>query len=455
MDHKEHNVRDTTSGGFIRQLLILSIPLMLGAMCQNLYTLADTAIVGRFIGVDALAAVGNTGWLIWPIFSIPYGLAQAGSILGAQRFGQKDFLGLRRTVYNTILVTAMVALVMTLVLQLAAPAMLRMIHTSDEIFDDSLLYLRICYGGILAVGLYNAFNGLLRSLGNTRTPFVAMLVASAVNIGLDLLFVCVFHWSVAGAAIATVISQILSAVVCGVSLRRVRFLRNEEKEPLRDWRLCGRLCRMGLPLSAADLIIGIGGVVVQNQVNSYSVSFVAGYSATTRLYGLMEASGIAWGSAFATFVGQNFGAGKFRRIRQSTWRAVLTSIGMALFFTGMMYLFAGTILSVFADPGSHEGVEVMAYGKEYLLIMSTFLPILYVLHLIRAGLQALGSTIVPLLSGVTEFTMRVCTVMFLPGLLGYRAVFFAEVIAWTGAAILLCACYFVRLHRMPRDDRGM
>ena len=227
MDHKEHNVRDTTSGGFIRQLLILSIPLMLGAMCQNLYTLADTAIVGRFIGVDALAAVGNTGWLIWPIFSIPYGLAQAGSILGAQRFGQKDFHGLRRTVYNTILVTAMVALVMTLVLQLAAPAMLRMIHTSDEIFDDSLLYLRICYGGILAVGLYNAFNGLLRSLGNTRTPFVAMLVASAVNIGLDLLFVCVFRWGVAGAAIATVISQILSAVVCGVSLRRVRFLRNE------------------------------------------------------------------------------------------------------------------------------------------------------------------------------------------------------------------------------------
>ena len=423
MDHKEHNVRDTTSGGFIRQLLILSIPLMLGAMCQNLYTLADTAIVGRFIGVDALAAVGNTGWLIWPIFSIPFGMAQAGSILGAQRFGQKDFLGLRRTVYNTILVTAMVALVMTLMLQLAAPAMLRMIHTSDEIFDDSLLYLRICYGGILSVGLYNSFNGLLRS--------------------------------VAGAAIATVISQILSAVVCGVSLRRVRFVRNEEKEPLRDWRLCGRLCRMGLPLSAADLIIGIGGVVVQNQVNSYSVSFVAGYSATTRLYGLMEASGIAWGSAFATFVGQNFGAGKFRRIRQCTWRAVLTSVGMAAAITGLMYLFAGTILSVFADPGSPEGVEVMAYGKEYLLIMSTFLPILYVLHLIRAGLQALGSTIVPLLSGVTEFTMRVCTVMFLPGLLGYRAVFFAEVIAWTGAAILLCACYFVRLHRLPRDDRCM
>ena len=446
------HVRDTTSGGFVRLLMAMAIPLMLGSMCQNLYTLVDTAIVGRFVGVDALAAVGNTGWLIWPVVCIPYGLSQAGAILGAQRFGQRDEPGLRSTVFNTVLVTVLCSVLLTVVLQLAAPAMLHMIHTAEEIYADSLLYLRLCYGGILVVGLYNACNAILRSLGDTRTPFIAMIVASVVNIGLDLLFVCRFHWGVAGAAIATLIAQVLSVVFCAVTLGRIPMLRRQPGERPLDWRLCGHLCRLGLPLSAADLIIGVGGVVVQNQVNSYSVNFVAGYSATNRIYGLLEASGIALGSAFSTFVGQNFGAGKHHRIRQCTWRACLLGLGMAMAVAAAVILFRRPILSAFVDQSSADGAAVTAYGAEYLLIMSSFLPVLYLLHLFRAGLQALGNTTVPLLSGVMEFTMRVGTVLLLPGLLGYRAVFAAEVVAWTGAALLLGVCYLRKLRRLPHTD---
>lgn len=448
----DHRVRDTTSGGFIKLLLVMAIPLMLGSMCQNLYTLADTAIVGRFVGVDALAAVGNTGWLTWPVVCIPFGLSQAGAIVGAQRFGQKNLPALRQTVYNTFLVTVLCSVLLTIVLQLIAPALLRMIHTPEEIFHLSLIYLRICYGGIVVVGLYNAFNAILRCLGNTRMPFIAMIVASAINIALDLLFVCVFHWGVAGAAIATVIAQVCSVLLCVRALLRITVLRREPGEKLRDWQLCARLCRIGLPLSAADLIIGIGGVVVQNQVNRYSVSFVAGYSATNRLYGLLETSGIALGNAFSTFVGQNYGAGKHRRIRQCTWRAALMGVGIALVITAAMFLFAEPILSVFVDRNTTEGAEVMAYGVEYLKVMSSFLPILYLLHIFRAGLQALGNTVIPLVSGMVEFTMRVGTVLLLPALLGYQSVFYAEIIAWCGAMLLLCGCYLLRLRRLPKTD---
>lgn len=448
----KNHVRDTTQGGFVRLLLTMAIPLMLGSMCQNLYVIADTAIVGRFVGVNALAAVGNTGWFTWPVVCIPYGLTQAGAILGAQRFGQRDLPGLRQTVYNTLLVTVLCSLVLTLVLQLAAPGLLQMVHTSELIYADSLIYLRINYAGILVVGLYNAFNAILRCLGNTRTPFIAMIVASLVNIVLDLVFVCIFHWGVAGAAIATVIGQAVSALFCGIALLRITLLRPDPGERWHSWKLCGRLCQMGLPLSAADLIVGIGGVVVQNQVNGYSVSFVAGYSATNRLYGLLETSGIALGSAFSTFIGQNFGANKFGRIHTCTRRALVMAVCMALVILCIVTFCREPILSLFVDSGTADGTEVMRYGTEYLLIMCAFLPVLYLLHIFRAGINALGNTTIPLLSGIVEFLMRVGVVLIFPSLLGYHAIFYAEIIAWCGAALLLCICYLMRLRKLPKQD---
>jgi len=448
----ETRVRDTTQGGFVKLLLAMAIPLMLGSMCQNLYVIADTAIVGRFVGVNALAAVGNTGWFTWPVVCIPYGLTQAGAILGAQRFGQKDMPGLRQTVYNTLLVTVLCSAILTLVLQLAAPALLRLVNTNEVIFADSLLYLRINYAGILVVGLYNAFNAILRCLGNTRTPFIAMIVASVVNIVLDLVFVIVFHWGVAGAAIATVIAQALSAVICGVAMLRISLLKLEKNEHWHSWKLCGKLCRMGFPLSAADLIIGVGGVVLQNKVNSFSVSFVAGYSATNRLYGLLETSGIALGSAFSTFIGQNYGAEKYGRIRTCTKRALVVAVCIALVILTAVAIFREPILSLFVDSSTADGGEVMAYGSEYLLIMCLFLPALYLLHIFRAGVNALGNTTIPLLSGIVEFTMRVGTVLGFASLLGYKTIFYAEVIAWCGAALLLCICYLAKLRKLPKTD---
>ena len=430
----------------------MAIPLMLGSMCQNLYVIADTAIVGRFVGVNALAAVGNTGWFTWPVVCIPYGLTQAGAILGAQRFGQRDMPGLRQTVYNTLLVTILCSAILTVLLQIAAPGFLHLVNTSELIFADSLLYLRINYAGILIVGLYNAFNAILRCLGNTRTPFVAMIIASVTNIVLDLIFVCVFHWGVAGAAIATVIGQAVSALICGATLLRISLLKLEKHEHWHSWKLCGRLCRMGLPLSMSDLIIGVGGIVLQNQVNSYSVSFVAGYSATNRLYGLLETSGIALGSAFSTFIGQNYGAEKYGRIRTCTKRAIVVALCIAVVILTFTSLLRVPLLSLFVDTSTADGSEVLAYGTQYLLIMALFLPALYLLHIFRSGVQALGNTTVPLLSGIMEFCMRVGTVLIFPALLGYQVIFYAEVVAWIGAATLLCVCYLTRLRKLPRED---
>ena len=440
--------RDLTAGKPAGLILRMAVPLMLGSVCQQLYTMVDTAIVGQVLGVDALASLGAADWLNWLVLGVMVGFADGFSILVAHRFGARDERELRKTVAMIVFLAAGIAVLLTLCSQSVLYPVLLLLNTPSGIIGGSQEYLRVIFSGIVVVMTYNVMAALLRALGNSRTPLFAMLTASVINIGLDLLFVLVFGWGIAGAAVATVIAQVGSCLFCLRALLKIKMLRPRKE----DWKLDGAvikgLLRMGIPTAFQNTIIAVGGMAVQYVVNGLGVVFVAGFTATNKLYGLLELAATSFGSAVAAFTGQKLGAGKIPRIRQGIRSAALMAFVTSLGITAVMLLFGRWILSLFVSGTPEEIKNVLDVAYRYLSVMAVFLSILYMLHVHRSGLMGLGDTVTPMLSGIMEMLMRVGTVWILPRFVGNEGVFFAEVIAWAGAALLLVLVFYGRLHKL-------
>ena len=332
-------------------------------------------------------------------------------------------------------------------LLLAEPVLL-LLRTPTDILPGSLDYLHVMFSGTLALMGYNAFASILRAMGNSRTPLIAMVIASVLNVGLDLLFVLVFHWGIAGAAGATVLAQVVSCLICLWAMRGLPIPRIEKSQ----WRLSAPLMRrlfsLGAPLALQNTIIAVGGMAVQSVVNGFGVLFVAGYTATNKLYGLLEIAATSFGFSMATYTGQNLGAKRYDRIRSGIRAGGRMAVLTALVISALMILLGRYILMLFISGDPQQQEQVMAVAYRCLFIMSVMLFVLYLLHVYRSSLQGMGDTIVPMASGFIEMFMRVGSVLFLPAFVGQDGVFFAEVIAWAGAAVLLIVMFYVRLRRL-------
>lgn len=448
----EQRIRDMTQGSPGRLIFSFALPLMLGNICQQMYTLVDTAVVGQFVGVEALAALGAAEWLVWLVLGVISGFAQGFGILMAQRFGAGDAPGLRRAVSMSVLLGGGIALVFTLLSQLTLEALLALLNTPAQVVAMSALYLHILFGGILAIMAYNILSALLRSLGDSKTPLYAMVLAAVINITLDLLFVLGLGWGVAGAAAATVIAQTFSAVYCLLAARRVAVLRMSRK----DWEIDGvvvrRLVLLGAPMAAQNAIIAVGGMALQRVINGFGFVFVAGFTATNKLYGLLEMAAISYGYSMATFAGQNLGAGKYARIRDGMRVAIQMGIATALSISAVMLLFGRKILALFIDSSAATAQQVMNIAYTYLVIMSVLLFVLYLLHLYRSALQGMGDTVMPMVSGIFELVMRVGCALVLPIWMGENGIFYAEVAAWTGAVAVLVPSYYIRLKKVVQGS---
>ena len=295
---------------------------------------------------------------------------------------------------------------------------------------------------------YNLMAGVLRSLGDGNTPLYAMIVASVINIALDLLFVAVFSWGVAGAAVATLIGQISSCLFCFLRLRGVEAIRLSRADFAPDRARLLHLLRLGTPLAVQNAIISIGGMIVQSVVNGLGVLFIAGYTATNKLYGMLEVAATSFGYATTTYVAQNLGARRIDRIRSGLRASVVMCIAASASIGALMLLLGRPILSLFITGSPQEVETSLSIAYEFLSIMSVSLPILYMLYVYRSALQGLGDTLTPMLSGFVEFLMRTGSAVLLPGLIGYQGVFWAEVLAWLGAAVLLVISYYRRFLRL-------
>ena len=446
-------IKDMTNGRPLPLIISFALPLMVGNIFQQLYTVVDTMVVGKALGVDALAALGATDWLYWMLLGMIQGVTQGFGILMAREFGAKQFESLRSVVGGSVTLSALSAVLFLIVGLVLAEPLLHMLNTPAEIMPLSLLYLRIMFLGIPIVMAYNLLATVLRSLGDGQTPLYAMIVAALSNIVLDLLFVLVFHWGVAGAAVATVIAQGISGVYCLIKIKKIDFMTLHKSHFALKPAMAGRLLGLGAPMAAQNAIIAIGGMIIQSVVNGYSVAFIGGFTASNKLYGVLEIAATSYGYAMITYVGQNLGARKLERIKTGMGWATTVAVGTSVLIAAVMLLFGRSIIGAFISGTPEEVAEATRTGYTYLSIMSICLPILYILHVTRSAVQGLGNTVLPMVSGIAEFVMRTGGVLILPVIFGENGLFFAEVLAWLGADLILVPSYFLTFKRISRSSK--
>ena len=448
----KEKVVNMTQGHPLKLILHFSLPLMLGNVFQQLYTVVDTMIVGQGVGVDALAALGAADWFNWMILGIITGFTQGFSILVSHYFGANDTSGVQKSMALSIKFGGIIGIFLTGIALILAKPVLLLLQTPEDILYLSHLYLMIMFSGSIIVMAYNTLSSILRALGDSQTPLKAMIVASILNVILDVLFVLVFHWGVAGAAIATLLGQLSSTIYCFVVMQRMHLFHFQKGDFKTDFSLLPRMFRLGSLMAFQNIVISIGGMVVQSIVNGFGLIYVAGFTATNKLYGLLELAATSFGFALSTYAGQNLGAKDYARIESGMKAALKLALGTSVVISIMMVVFGKTFLSWFISGTPEEVKAVLDVAYHYLFVMAIGLWILYLLHVYRSALQGMGDTFIPMISGIAEFMMRIGIALILPHWIGKQGIYFAEVVAWIGAVVILMPSYYTKIRQLKHID---
>lgn len=446
---------ELTKGKPLKLIFLFALPLMLGNILQQLYTMVDTMIVGQFLGVNALASLGAADWINWAILGIVMGFTQGFSIRISRTFGAEDYENMKRSMHMIFFLCAFFSILTTVVAELSIVPLLTLLNTPSNVIQGSITYLRIMSGGLTITMFYNCFSSILRSLGDSRTPLLAMIGGAITNICLDLLFVVVFNWGIAGAAIATLLAQFLTAIFCLYMLKKELPFKLELAKFKFEKKIIKNLLQLGSPLAFQNLIISIGGIMVQSVVNRFGFLFIAGFTATNKLYGLLEVAAISFGYAITTFNSQNLGAIQYERIKKGVAQAAFLSFCTSVIIGGSMVLFGKHILLLFISGTPDQINKVLTISYKYLFIMAICLPILYMLHSYRSALQGMENTFIPMVSGIVELVIRVGVALIFPIFLGQNGIYLAEVLAWTGAAVLLYISYKIKIHALLKGNSEM
>ena len=420
--------RNLTQGSPLRLILSFASPLLFGFLFQQFYSFVDTAIVGKVLGAAKLAAVGDTGSINFLVLGFVQGACAGFSIPIAQAFGARDEAGMRK--YVVAIITS-----------LACPWMLRLMNTPEEIIDSSVSYIRIIFMGIPVTVLYNMASGILRSLGDSKTPVYFLILASLVNVVLDLVLILYVHMDVAGAVVATLISQLVSGVGCVlVMIRRFPVLRLSAEDRKPDFVLMRRLMLVGLPMGLQYSITAIGSIVVQWSVNGLGVSAVAAVAAGGKLSMFFCCVFDALATTMATYCGQNMGAREVIRIQKGVRAASMIGILYSILALLVIVLFAPVLLSIFVDAAAEP--EVMRMAVAYIRYNGLFyIPLMFV-NVLRFSIQGMGYTKVAMLAGVFEMIARTLVALFLVPALGFTGASLSNPAAWVLADLFLFPCYF-------------
>ena len=433
--------RDLTEGRPLKLIVSFALPLLFGVLFQQLYSFVDTAIVGRFLGAERLAAVGATGSVNFLVIGLCLGLCSGFSIPIAQAFGAKDEREVHRCTWHAIVLSGVLSILFAVLSTVLCKPMLRLMNTPEEIIDSSASYIGIIFAAIPCCVLYNMASGILRALGDSRTPVVFLILASLLNIVLDLFLIIACGMDVAGAAVATAVSQLVAGIGCVIVMRRrfpILHLSREERHL--DPVLARRMLGTGLPMGLQFSITAIGSVLIKWSVNGLGVNAVAAVSGAVKLSAFFACFYDALASTMATYAGQNMGARKLDRINQGVrCTAILGVVYSALAF-GVVALFAGPMLGLFID--ANAAPEVTAMGIRYLTINAAFyIPLLFV-NILRLSIQGMGFTRVAMLAGMSEMVARAAVALFLVPAVGFTGACFASPAAWVLADLFLFPCYF-------------
>lgn len=432
--------KDLTGGNPLRVIALFTLPLVLGNLFQQFYSLADTIIVGRFVGVSALAAVGATGSVNYLILGFCIGICNGFAIPIAQHFGARDYSAMRRSVANAgWLCVGWGAVLTVLTVGLTRPIM-QLMQTPADIIDDACIYIGWIFAGIPFVFLYNMVSAIMRALGDSKTPLYFLVLTSALNVGLDLYFILVFKMGVLGAAVATDLSQAISGVLSfAYMLRRFEMLKMQPGETKVDKAVCLRLSSMGLPMGLQCSITAIGSVIMQSAVNMLGSTAVAAVTAAGKTQNLLTVPLESIGTAMATYAGQNLGASRLERVR----RGVLSANGMVVAYSlvavVLLHYFDIYIIALFLDTSSELTIVTMA--REYMFWNSLFFIPLGMLIVWRYSIQGLGYSSLAMLAGVAEMVARTVVALALVPLLGYFGAELSNPAAWVAACVMLYPAY--------------
>ena len=431
--------KDMTQGSPMKLILGFSVPLLFGYLFQQFYSLVDTLIVGRYLGVDALAAVGSTGSLNFLVIGFCMGVCNGFAIPLSHKFGAGDHRGMREFMVNGVYLSAVFAVVMTLVTVLFCRPILQWMHTPDNIIDGAYIYIVIIFAGIPVTYLYNLVSGIIRSMGDSKTPVVFLTLASVINIVLDLVFILNFHMGVAGAALATVLSQAISGVGCVVySMKRFEILHTEKEERRVNFSHMRTLCGMGIPMGLQYSITAIGSVILQSAVNTLGSAAVAAMTAGGKISMFFCCAYDALGSTMATYAGQNVGAKKLERIGSGLKSCSILGIGYSVLAFAVLF-FASDELAMFFVESSEAAV--IADVRIFLLFNSAAYILLAFVNIVRFLIQGMGYSKFAILAGVFEMVARTLVGFAFVPKFGFVAACIANPIAWIFADAFLFPAY--------------
>lgn len=424
----------------MKLILGFSVPLLFGFLFQQFYNLVDTLIVGRFLGVDALAAVGSTGSLNFLIIGFCMGVCNGFAIPLAHRFGAGDYRAMRAFMMNGAYLAAGFAVVMTAATVVFCKPILQLMRTPENIIDGAYSYIVIIFMGIPATYLYNLISGVIRSMGDSKTPVIFLTLASVMNIALDLILIIVFGMGVAGAALATVISQAVSGIGCLLySRKKFEILRTSEEERRVNASYMKTLCGMGIPMGLQYSITAIGSVILQSAVNTLGSNAVASMTAGSKIGMFFCCPFDALGSTMATYGGQNVGAKKMDRIKEGLKACSLLGIGYSVFAFVVLF-FTGEHLAMFFVESATA--DVIANVQTFLLINSAcYIPLAFV-NIVRFLIQGMGYSKFAILAGVFEMAARALVGFVFVPMFGFAAACFASPVAWIFADIFLFPAFF-------------
>lgn len=439
---------DLTKGNVPKLILGFFFPMLFTNMLQQIYTIADTAIVGKGLGDNALASVGSMSSLSFLIVGFSIGLCNGFSVIIAQNYGSKNYDQLRKSVASSVKLAFLFAVVLSVLSILLLRTALIALQTDIRILDDSLTYGYIIFGGLITTIFYNLCASILRALGDSKTPFYAIIVSTIVNIVLDYALIFIVGTGVEGAAIATIFAQVLSGFICLIKLKRIDIIRLTREDFYTDIKMDFALIKNGIPMACMNSITAVGCMVVQYFVNGLGVAYTSAYSACGKFGNLFMQPACTAGFTMSSFTSQNYGAKQYTRIKEG----LHVCLAIAFFF----YLTLGSLMVFFP----RELAGLMLNGEEAIELAAQFLPIsgsmlfaVDFLFVFRSGLQGMGYSMITMVSGGVEMVMRIATIVLFINEIGFRATAYADVVAWFGALALNLIAFEIILHKKLRINR--
>ncbi len=439
---------DLTEGKVSKLILTFYFPMLFANLLQQVYNLADTAIVGKGLGDNALAAVGNMGSLTFLIIGFSVGLTNGFSVSIAQSYGAKDFDRLRKSIASSITLAAVITLLLTIISIIFLKSVLILLDTDPVIISDSLLYGYIIFGGLITTIAYNLCSAVLRALGDSKTPLIAIIVSSVVNVGLNCLTVFVMKTGVEGPAAATLIAQAVSAVICFKKLRKIEFLRLSASDFKADIEMYGNLMKNGIAMALMNSITAVGAMVVQYYVNGLGLAYTTAYSACMKYLNLFMDPACTAGFTMSSFASQNFGAKKYSRIMEGLKVCLSIALVTYLLFGSVMVFAPRTIAGFMLN-----GADTIEIAAQYLPVCGVMIFAVDFLFVFRSGVQGMGYPFIPMCSGIAEMVMRVGVIILFIGQFGFLATAYASISAWIAALLLNGIAFFVILGKKMKEEK--